>query len=66
MSIEGEKGNATQRAHARSMKGVEENFQHTSTDGDDIPGTPPDPHPLLTSLLQPPDEPPSIELEGER
>ena len=66
MSIEGEKGNATQRAHARSTKGVEENCQRTSTDGDDIPGTPPDPHPPLTSLPRPPDEPPSVELEGER
>ena len=50
VSIKGEKGNATQRAHAQSTKGVKENCQHTSTDGDDIPGTPPNPYPPLTSL----------------
>ena len=56
-------------AHIRSTTKVEESGQRTSTDDEDIPGAPPDHHPSSTNpgkTTRPPDEPLSVELEGER
>ena len=66
-SIEVERWSAS--AHVRSTTRVEESGQRTSQDDEDIPGAPPDPHPPSTSsdeIARPPNEPPSVELEGER
>ena len=56
-------------AYVRSTTKVEETGQRTSQDDEDIPGAPPDLHPPSTNpaeTTRPPDEPPSVELEGER
>jgi hypothetical protein len=57
------------RTHARSTTLVEEDRQHTPQDGDDIPSS----SPHTPAPAEPPDEaanrqndPPSVELEGER
>ena len=66
-SVEGARARAT--AHARSLTAVEEDGQRTVPDDDDAPGAPPEPPPPLTSPDEPArqhDEPPSVELEGER
>ena len=55
--------------HKRSTVTDEENSQCTILDDDDAPGAPPEPPPPLTSPDEPTrqhNEPPSIELEGER
>ena len=64
--IEGERQRAP--AHARSTT-TDENNQPTSQDDDDIPRAPPEPPPPLTSpdeTTRSQDQPPSVELEGER
>ena len=65
-SIAGERWSA--RPHERSTA-TDENDQRTSTSNDDIPRAPPEPPPPLTSpdeTMRSQDEPPSVELEGER
>ncbi|KAH0829128.1 hypothetical protein J3R83DRAFT_2604, partial [Lanmaoa asiatica] len=67
VSIEGERW--CTRAHVRSMTGVEENRQRTSTDVVDVPDAPPEPPPPDPSPSERPareNEFPSVELEGER
>ena len=66
-SIEGERGSTL--AQGRSMTTVEENDKRTSLDVEDVPEDPPEPPPPLTSpdeTARSQDEPPSVELEGER
>ena len=66
-SIEGEESSAT--THEQSMPGDEETGQHTVPEDDDLPGAPSEPPPPLTSPDEPArreNEPPSVELEGER
>jgi hypothetical protein len=56
-------------AHARSAATDDENDQRTSQDEYDVPGLSPEPPPPFTSPDEPArveNEPPSIELEGER
>ena len=55
--------------HIRSMTKVEETGQRTTRDDEDVPGAPPYLHPPFTNpaeTTRPPDEPPSVELEGQR
>ena len=66
-SIKGERGSTL--AQGRSTTIVEENDQRTSPDVEDVPEDPPEPPPPLTSpdeTARSQDEPPSVELEGER
>ena len=66
-SIEGESAHAT--VHAQSMMAVEEDSQRTPTNDDDVPRSSPDPSPSFPSPDEtaiPQNEPPSVELEGER
>ena len=66
-SVEAEEWSAS--THERSTATDEENDQRNETNVDDVPSTPPEPPPLLNSPYQPVkqhDEPPSVELEGER
>jgi hypothetical protein len=63
----GERARAT--AHTRSTTTDEETGQRTETDVDDIPEDPPDPFtplPMPDQPARPQNEPPSVELEGER
>jgi hypothetical protein len=56
-------------AHARSAATDDENDQRTSQDEYDVPGLSPEPPPPFTSPDEPArveNEPPSVELEGER
>jgi hypothetical protein len=64
---EGERARAT--AHTRSTTTDEETGQRTETDIDDVPEDPPDPStpfPMPDQPARPQNEPPSVELEGER
>ena len=66
-SMEGERWCAS--AHIRSATRAEENGQRISTSDDDVPGTPHHHHtpaPMSDEPARPENEPPSVELEGER
>ena len=66
-SVEGARARTT--AHARLTTADEENNQRNETDVDDVPEDPPDPStpfPSPDETARPQNEPPSVELEGER
>ena len=55
--------------HIRSTTKVKENGQRISLSDDNVPGAPPEPHPPSTNPVDTTrllDEPPSVELKGER
>ena len=62
-AIEGERPSAL--AHGQSTRAVE-NDQHHEENVDNVPEGPPDPPPPPDEPVNPSNEPPSIELEGER
>jgi hypothetical protein len=53
-------------AHAHSVATDDENDQRNETVSEDVPEDPPDPDPPPDRLAKQHDEPPSVELEGER
>ena len=63
-SVEAEEWSAS--AHERSTATDEENDQRTSTNVNDVPEDPPDPPPPPDEAAKQHDEPPSVELEGEK